>query len=552
MTIATNAAFYRKVAETLTGWGWDEFISWWPKWDTRTNKGATMPPQGVTVHHTGGAATATSYLVNPTDRPWLIVLANIHIDMLERKIRFIAAGGASHGGYTHEPCYRRVVGGTAPLDRDLVPGPDSKTFSINKRTVGIEIDGAGGADEWDEWTYRAAVATSAACHVAGQWKVSGSPRVGAHKEHTTRKPSDPEAPMGKFRRDVLDCLANPWGPPATAEVVLGSRVLSKNGNDRGADVASLAALLIAGGHNVGLPLDEFGPLMEAAVRAEQEKAGIVPTTGVVDRDTLEAIKRALTPPIDPGSPVDPEQDENGPAVDPEPEPEPEPTPEPAEGAKFRFGQVNLQLARFGGLRSGDKAKAVFLRDKMRCSLYALSEVDEDDRDAIRDLLGFKVYPINTVAVMWDPSKWEHRGRADRDFGTPYHGAVRAELVHKATGQALDVIALHVRPRAAFSSDPSAATGKQADIASALSLVRVNVPTIVAGDFNTRSTFAAFNFGLTRATPALDSLDSPGDDPIDQTWVSSHLTVRGASQVDGGRITDHKAWIANLTLPGSTL
>lgn len=211
MTLATNANFYRQVGALLEAWGWGKAVEWWPGWATRTNSSTIITPSAVTVHHTGGRATATGYLVNPRDRPQLRVLANVHITH-GHKIRFICAGGASHGGYTHEPCYQRVVEGTAPLDRDLEPGPDSPTFSINKRTVGIEIDGAGGPKEWDEWTYRAAVATSAACQIAGGWPVKASPRVGAHKEHTRRKPGDPYAPMGKFRRDVLDCLTNPWTP----------------------------------------------------------------------------------------------------------------------------------------------------------------------------------------------------------------------------------------------------------------------------------------------------------------------------------------------------
>ena len=209
--LETNRKLYEKAASILKSWGWGTAIDFHPGWSSRTNSSTIMTPQAVTVHHTGGRATATSYLVNPVDRPQLKVLANIHISHNHR-IKFIAAGGASHGGYTHEPCYQRVVQGTAPLDRDLDPGADSRTFSINKRTVGIEVDGAGGAKEWDDWTYRAVVATCAALQIAGGWPVKGSPRVGAHKEHTKRKPGDPYAPMGKLRRDVLDCLKSPWGP----------------------------------------------------------------------------------------------------------------------------------------------------------------------------------------------------------------------------------------------------------------------------------------------------------------------------------------------------
>lgn len=273
MGLKENADFYKKIGAQLTSWGWDDFINWWPGWATRANSGSIKMPSGVTVHHTAGAATATSYLINPTDRPELIVLANIHIDVLERRIRVICAGGASHAGFTHEPCYDRIIAGTAPLDRNLVPGPDQFPFSVNKRTVGIEVDGAGGPDEWDDWAYRAAVATSAACQVVAEWPVGDAPRVGAHKEHTTRKPTDPEANMGKFRTDVLDCIANPWGPNEDRpNFVLGDRVLSRNGNDKGTDVADLICLLNALGFGL-FPDDEFGPAVEGAASSSRARTG---------------------------------------------------------------------------------------------------------------------------------------------------------------------------------------------------------------------------------------------------------------------------------------
>ena len=171
MSLATNAALYRAVAKLLTSWGWP--VEYAAGWETRTNGSAIRTPSAVTVHHTGGKATATSYLLNPRDRPKLKVLANVHITH-DRRIKTLAAGSTSHGGYTHEACYQRVVQGTAPLDRDLIPGPDSLTFSINTRTVGIEVDGAGGADEWDDWTIRAVVAVSAAMLVIAVKSLTGS------------------------------------------------------------------------------------------------------------------------------------------------------------------------------------------------------------------------------------------------------------------------------------------------------------------------------------------------------------------------------------------
>jgi hypothetical protein len=540
MGLAENADFYTRVGALLTSWGWDDFINWYPGWATRKNKGDVKMPQGVTVHHTAGAATATSYLINPTDRPELKVLANIHIDMLEQRIRFICAGGASHGGYTHEPCFDRVVAGTAPLDRDLVPGPDQKPFSINKRTVGIEVDGAGGADEWDDWTYRAAVATSAACQVAGGWPVGDAPRVGAHKEHTTRKPSDPEAPMGKFRTDVLDCIANPWGPNVgRAQFTLGDRVLSRNGNDKGPDVADLIGLLIALGFDLA-PSDEFGPATEGAVISFQTSHGL-PADGIVRLDTVEAIKRALTQPAGP--------DVETPVVVPGQARAEAPQVAPAVHERpFRFGQANLEAERFGGLDNSGSRRGEFLRDKMKCSVYALCEVSETARDAIRTVLGFdryKVFPVGFVCVLWDSTKWQHAGKKSVDFGTAFHGAVRVTLEDlQGSGLRIDVISMHVRPTVIANL-----AAKQADIKKAMTaLRRPGVATIVAGDFNTGTAFDIIKpFGFVRSTTHIDTANVAGVQRLDAVFFTPDVVLRDSKQLDPGDVSDHKVWLVKGTL-----
>ena len=67
---------------------------------------------------------------------------------------------------------------------------------------------------------------------------------------------------------------------------------------------------------------------------------------------------------------------------------------------------------------------------MKCSVYALCEVPEQARDAIRAVLGetrYRVFPIGFVCVLWDSTKWQHAGKKTVDFGTPIHGAVRVTL-----------------------------------------------------------------------------------------------------------------------------
>ena len=337
-------------------------------------------PSGVTVHHTGGAATATSYLVNPVDRPQLKVLANIHIDALERRIRFICAGGASHGGYTHKPCYDRVIAGTAPLDRDLIPGEDQRPFSINKRTVGIEVDGAGGADEWDEWTYRASVAISAACHVAGRvaarGRATGRCPQGTHEAEADRSAKPTWGSSGPTSWTAWRTRGLRWSAGRSSSWVTGC--CPAMATTRALTSADLVNLLIALGYDIQ-PDDEFGPEVEAAVIDFQGKHALT-ADGIVRLDTVEAIKRALTRP---GS-----THTETPAVEPGAEPEGVPPAEPIERSRrFRFGQANLQAERFGGVDDSSPRRGEFLRDEMNCSIYALCEVSEEARNAIREGAG---------------------------------------------------------------------------------------------------------------------------------------------------------------------
>lgn len=537
MGIQQNAAYYQAVADKLEDWGWGEFLNFWPGWANRTNSSEIKLPTGVTVHHTGGKATATSYLINPVDRPQLKVLANVHIDVLERRIRFICAGGASHGGYTFEPCFDRVVAGTAPLDRDLEPGPDSETFSINKRTVGVEVDGVGGAGEWDAWTYRAAVALSAACQQVAGWPLGDAPRVGAHKEHTRRKPGDPFVNMGTFRTDVKACLADPWGPnTGRPEFVLGDRELAKDGIDSGPDVSALIDLLVELGYEL---LDDglFGPAVERAVIDFQLKHELV-ADGIVRVDTVQALKQALTAPASNETETPATSPENvfGPGSE-----------EPATEGDFRFGQGNMHAERFGGPERSTPNRGAFLRDVMKCSIYALCEISEEGRDAIRAVLGVErvlTFPIGLVCVMWDASKWDHRGRKDVDFGTPIHGAVRVTLQDKlGSGLSMDVISVHIRPKKITDL-----AGQQADIRKALTLVRDGVPTIIAGDWNTSTSFDLVKpKGFVRATPKVDTLNAVGEQRLDAVFVTRELKIRGSKLIDPGGISDHKVWIYQGTL-----
>lgn len=133
--LAANTNLYRKAHSLLRAWGYGPYLSEASGAWTRSNSSSMMTPTQVTVHHTGSRSTATSYLLNPRDRAALKVLANYHITRAG-KIIFLCAGGASHAGYTHQACFDRIQAGTAPLDRDLEPGADSKTFRPTKGRSG--------------------------------------------------------------------------------------------------------------------------------------------------------------------------------------------------------------------------------------------------------------------------------------------------------------------------------------------------------------------------------------------------------------------------------
>lgn len=485
-TIKDHENFFLEVSELMKKWGWGDYINFWPGWRARTNGSAIRPFSAVTNHHTGGSATATSYLAFPPDRPKLKVLCNIHVDMLEKRIRFVAAGSTSHAGYTYEPNYNIVVAGKAPLDRDLTPGADSRTFSLNTRTVGIEVDGVGGPNEWDEWTSAAVVALNAALQVVGGWmNKGGAARLTAHKEHTRRKPGDPYMNMGELRRKVAAFMKSPSGPPGTSPITLGSRVLSKDGVDSGSDVVQLLSLLRELKYDVGND-GLFGPATDAAVKDIQTKAGISPADGVVDGETLLAIKAALTPISEPES-------EPGPTPNPDPEPLPDPEPVPQPDPEPVVVSVPGLWWNVLGARFSSKA-SWSLRDSLVVNKIKNNDVDyfgiceaygvEDEyihRNLGKDWLYFST--DFGVHLFFRKSVFEHNNdRVWRKKIDSVHGMIVVELKHKETGRMVNFVASHLSPQKVA----SVATQKKQFNMIAGFVKGWSDPTIWMGDFNNES------------------------------------------------------------------
>ena len=204
MAIANNAAWLKRTVDALASRGFK--TAYENGWATRTNGGASPDHEAIIVHHTGANTTSTAYLRDgEKGRTMIPPYAQIHVRR-DGTLVVIGAGGASHAGYVHQPCWDRIIRQTAPMDRDLVPGSDSKTFSPNRNSIGIEVNGAGGVNDWTAEQRAVVVAFCAEYHKVRGW--SGVPKVGAHKELTLRKPGDPWENMGKLRTDIRNQISN--------------------------------------------------------------------------------------------------------------------------------------------------------------------------------------------------------------------------------------------------------------------------------------------------------------------------------------------------------
>ena len=198
-TLSQNADWIRAAADRVAAQGFP--VRWESGWATRHNDSslAVLSHEAIVVHHTGATTTSTAYLRDGEKaRTMKPPYAHIHVPR-DGALVIIAAGGASHAGNVDRAVWDRIVSGTAPLDRDLAPGADSKTFSANRPGLGIEVNGAGGPGDWTAEQRAVVVAFCAAYHAVRGWP---APRVGAHKELTRRKPGDPYAPMGALRTDI--------------------------------------------------------------------------------------------------------------------------------------------------------------------------------------------------------------------------------------------------------------------------------------------------------------------------------------------------------------
>lgn len=215
---------------------------------------------------------------------------------------------------------------------------------------------------------------------------------------------------------------------------------------------------------------------------------------------------------------------------------------------FIMGSYNAQAAAWGG-NTNYKSDGNFLRRKMKCSVYALQEVTEANRNGIRAAQAggpdrWLTWPNGLVADLWTSRKWQHHGLdSTLDLGTIAARGVRTLLTRVGTDLSFMLASIHIRPSAITDQ-----AGKESDIKRVVKwLSDVHYPVAVGGDWNTsKARDIMVDAGYTLATPFDDTLDKAGNQVLDMIFVKN-LTVRSSGVVDPGSNSDHKAVFAKLTI-----
>ncbi len=217
------------------------------------------------------------------------------------------------------------------------------------------------------------------------------------------------------------------------------------------------------------------------------------------------------------------------------------------GADFRLGFANLQ-----GYDSkiAPATIAASVKAKLGASALLLCETKRTYRRAIEAAHGptFWViaHPGGTVAIGIDLARFapgKPSTAAQVGFGTAFgHGALRLPVTRRATGRQLDLISVHIRPKAVAST-----ANKHADVAKTRALKQPGRPALCGGDFALNDPPMP---DWTRLSPRKDSMDAPGTQTVDATYRANTdaagLDLIGAELIDPGPISDHKWGLVKLT------
>lgn len=186
----------QKVADLLKEWGFNVTLrSGWNS--NQARKDIKFAPVGILDHSTAGNGTSLRMLFDDGNGVVPGPLCQFAVLRQDSEIVLGAAGYANHSGYGSKASGEQIISGKAPLDKQITPGP-TQNYSVNRSTIGIEVQAAG---NWTEGQYKATIALNAALVLAFGWSKTAPP-LGGHKEFTRRR-NDPYENMAKIRKDTI-------------------------------------------------------------------------------------------------------------------------------------------------------------------------------------------------------------------------------------------------------------------------------------------------------------------------------------------------------------
>ena len=276
-------------------------------WRTRRARSdIVFAPTMVVEHHTGSPTTTNQLLAIIGHGPGLPgPLCHWTIER-DGTILVIAAGYANHAGRNNRTAVN-LLESDPPMAAQHRPGPDSGTFSANRRAFGIEVKANGSFTDAQQ---RSTVALEVA--IVRELGLSRtSPPIAGHKDVTTRKPVDPAHDMAARRREVAALLAEgagvlgpvggveDWpldpgvffGPEDDANTISGQQSFLADGVTRGHPV--LLRWQVAAGSLEGdsrfrsVPDGLFGDETSRCAKAIQAAAGLL-VDGFVGKHTWAA------------------------------------------------------------------------------------------------------------------------------------------------------------------------------------------------------------------------------------------------------------------------
>lgn len=230
---------------------------------------------------------------------------------------------------------------------------------------------------------------------------------------------------------------------------------------------------------------------------------------------------------------------------PVPDPVPVPTPAPAD-VMFRFATYNAELARFGG--GPASVDAAFVDDVLRPSVLSAQEVDEKARNSICAATGFKVYPLGTVGIFFDPAKYRWGDRIELDLGTPFHKLIGTKLTSVKNGGSFVAASVHIRASNAIGgSHDHKVAEKRADVAKVIAKLAQYPNVVVGGDWSSDPRDQLIKAGYRIVTPFVDTYDPDGFDPLDLIAVRGDINDRTGGSEHATSASDHDGLVGNLTL-----